>query len=141
MSGAMKHQKTNNGGTTMEYRTTGTESQEQQTLFQWAAIKQRELPELALLHHIPNGGQRARTTAARLKAEGVKAGVPDLSLPVPRGNFNGLYVEMKVAKNKPTANQVWWLNALTQQGYCTAVCYSWQEAANVIEKYLKSNKE
>lgn len=121
--------------------TTGSESEEQQTLFQWAAIMQSRLPELALLHHIPNGGQRAVTTAKRLKAEGVKAGVPDVSLPVPKGIYHGLYVEMKAGKNKPTPQQLWWMQQLTRQGYFVTVAYGWKTAADAIEKYLNLKED
>lgn len=120
---------------------TNTESEEQQALFQWAAMLQARFPDLALLHHIPNGGQRAITTAARLKAEGVKAGVPDVSLPAPKGVYHGLYVEMKAGKNKPTAHQVWWLEELKMRSYYTAVAYSWREAAEIITKYLELQEE
>lgn len=118
-----------------------TESEEQQALFQWAALLQARFPELALLYHIPNGGERAAATAARLKAEGVKAGVPDVCLPVARGEYHGLYVEMKAGKNKPTPQQVWWLDQLKKQGYLTAVAYNFNEAAEVITKYLELQEE
>ena len=51
---------------------------EQAALFRWAEFARARLPELTLLHAIPNGGHRHKATAARLKAEGVKRGVPDL---------------------------------------------------------------
>lgn len=70
-----------------------TEAQEQITLFSWAAVQ--AIPELALLYHIPNGGSRHKAEAARLRAEGVRSGVPDLCLPVPRGGCHGLYIELK----------------------------------------------
>ena len=79
-----------------------SESVEQIHLFQWARMQSCTMPELNLLFHIPNGGKRNITTAKRLKAEGVKAGVPDLFLPVSRGGFFGLFIEMKVGKNKTT---------------------------------------
>jgi len=55
-------------------------------------------------------------------AEGVKRGVPDVFLPVARGGYHGLWIEMKYGKNKTTSNQKWWLNELKDQGYKTAVC-------------------
>ena len=67
-----------------------TESVEQQSLFRWAAYQSGKYPELKLLYHVPNGGSRNKAEAGRFKAEGVKAGVPDLCLPVPRGEFHGL---------------------------------------------------
>lgn len=112
------------------------ESREQITLFEWAALNLGKYPELELLYHIPNGGKRAKTTAIRLKLEGVKSGVPDLKLPVPRGIYNGLYIELKAGKNKPTKNQEEWLDNLKKQGYFTAVCYGWESASEVLLKYL-----
>lgn len=122
----------------METRT-GTEAEEQQALMQWANIIVGQIPEINLLFHIPNGGKRDKVTAALLKAEGVKSGVPDLFLPVARGGYHGLFIELKVGSNKPSALQEIWLKQLTLQGYCTAVCYGWHEAAEVITKYLKES--
>lgn len=119
-------------------RITGSESEEQIALFQWAEVMSGRHPELALMYHVPNGGARMAATAGRLKAEGVKAGVPDVCLPVARGGFHGLYIEMKVKPNRPTKLQLIWLSELTKQGYKTAVCYSWKEAADLIEQYLLS---
>lgn len=75
-----------------------TESEEQQTLFRWAAMQCGKYPELALMFHIPNEGKRSWMTGGRMKAEGLKSGVPDIFLPVPRGEFHGLFVEMKRTK-------------------------------------------
>ncbi|MEG1863636.1 MAG: VRR-NUC domain-containing protein [Oscillospiraceae bacterium] len=116
---------------------TVSESVEQISLFSWAIYAAGTMPELELLHHIPNGGKRDITTAKRLKAEGVKAGVPDISLPVPSGRYHGLYIELKVGKNKTTDNQNGWIDKLQQQGYCVAVCYGWEAASKIITQYLK----
>jgi hypothetical protein len=94
-------------------------------------------PELKLLHHIPNGGARSKATAGRLKAAGVKAGVPDICLPVPRHGFHGLYIELKWGKNKATEEQVGWLGDLRAQGYYTAICYGFQPAMDTIIDYLR----
>ena len=112
------------------------EAQEQEALFNWAWLYRGFCPEIALLYHIPNGGKRDAKEAANLKRQGVKAGVPDLCLPVPRGGFHGLYIELKAGTNKPTEKQTEWLAALDKQGYATFVCYGWQQAKEVIEKYL-----
>ena len=57
--------------------------------FQWVTYQQGRFPELVLLYHIPNGGKRDAQTAISLKRQGVKAGVPDLHLPVARGGYHG----------------------------------------------------
>ena len=79
-------------------------------------------------------------TAIALKHEGVKAGVPDLVLPTGRGGYFGLYIELKVGKNKPTEKQLEWIDQLKEQNYYVKVCYGWREAADVIEKYLIQTK-
>ena len=113
------------------------EDLEQAALISWAEAYERIYPELALLYHIPNGGKRDRIVAAKLKAQGVKPGVPDLCLPVPRGKYHGLYIEMKDGKNKTTESQNKWLAALSAQGYAVKVCYGCTAARESIEKYLK----
>lgn len=113
------------------------EAAEQETLFEWAALQNGKHPELDMLFHIPNGGSRNAIEAANLKRQGVKAGVPDILLPVARGEFHGMAIEMKAGKNRPTKEQLRWLANLTRQGYFVAVCYSWEEAAEKIIKYLE----
>lgn len=113
------------------------EGEEQEALFRWAAYMKGLYPEIELLYHIPNGGSRNPAEAANLKRQGVKAGVPDLCLPVARGRYHGLYIELKVGRNKPSDKQKKWLLALNAQGYAAAVCYGWESAAETIKKYLE----
>lgn len=114
-----------------------TEAGTQEALFQWAQYQLGRYPELKLLYHIPNGGKRDARTATALKRQGVKAGVPDLHLPVARGGYHGLYIELKVGNNKATALQKDWIKELTKQGYLAVVCYGWQEAAEQLVNYLE----
>ena len=115
-----------------------TEHQEQCALFEWAAWQEGIWPELRLLHAIPNGGKRDIRTAAMLKAEGVKPGVPDVCLPVPRGDKHGLYIEMKRRKGGTvSAEQLKWLDELMRQGYECHVCRGCEEARQRIMEYLK----
>jgi hypothetical protein len=93
-------------------------------------------PELALLFAVPNGGKRDKRTAAKLKAEGVRAGVPDLCLPVARGVYHGLFIEMKVGRNKAEPEQLWWIEQLTRQGYYCQICYDWSKAMEILIDYL-----
>ena len=71
---------------------TPSESVEQQALFRWANFMSGQYPALLLMYHIPNEGKRSRSTGARMKAEGLKPGVPDICLPVPVGQYHGLYI-------------------------------------------------
>ena len=95
------------------------------------------MPELGLMFHVPNGGSRNRIEAAKLKRQGVRAGVPDICLPVARGGFHGLFVELKYGRNKATDRQTAWLDALRSQGYLAVECVGWDTAREVITKYLK----
>lgn len=112
------------------------EDEEQAAVFEWAALSQARLPELRLLFASANGGYRPYVSGARLKRMGVRAGIPDLCLPVPRDPYHGLWVELKVGKNTPTPEQLRWMNELNGQGYCAVVCYGADEAMRVIEAYL-----
>lgn len=115
-----------------------TESEEQQTLFQWAAMQRGRFPELALMYHVPNGGSRSKAEAGRFKAEGVKSGVPDICLPVARGGYHGLYVELKRQRGgRVSETQTAWMERLKAQGYCVALCFGWEPAAKAIMEYLK----
>lgn len=112
------------------------EELEQQTLFKWAKFAEVKYKELALMYHIPNEGKRSAVTGARMKAAGLRPGVPDICLPTAHGDYIGLYIEMKVRPNKPTENQKQWLRALREAGHFVAVCYTWEEAKDLIEEYL-----
>lgn len=94
-----------------------------------------------MLYHIPNEGKRSRVTGARLVAEGLKRGVPDICLPVARGGCHGLYIELKRERSgRPTAEQTEWMDALMRQGYAVSLCHGWERAAGVIEEYLEGER-
>ena len=106
------------------------EAAEQEVIIRYCDL--RGIP----VYHIPNGGSRNRIEAANLKRQGVRAGVPDLCFPVPKGKYHGMYIEMKAGKNKTTQNQDEWLELLKNNGYMTAVCYGFDEAKAVIDRYF-----
>ncbi|MGL5753425.1 MAG: VRR-NUC domain-containing protein [Paraclostridium sp.] len=113
-----------------------SEETEQMAVIDWCKINEFVYPELKLIYHIPNGGKRSSTEAARFKRAGVKAGVPDLHLPIARHRYHGLYIEMKYGNNKTTQTQKEWLLALQEQGYLCKVCNGAEEAIAVLQKYL-----
>lgn len=86
---------------------------------------------------IPNGGKRSSPReGARLKAEGVKPGVSDLMLPLRRGGFAGLWLEMKAPGKRPTPKQREWIDRMNAAGYFATWCDDWQHAVDVINSYL-----
>jgi len=113
----------------------GTEHSQQAALFAWIA-QQTDYPELKLAFAIPNGGLRDKVTAARLKAEGAKAGVWDIFLPVPRCLCHGLFIEMKVGDNTLTKKQEEFANKLNFW-YEFVECYSWEEARDALISYIR----
>ncbi|MFV0413325.1 MAG: VRR-NUC domain-containing protein [Oscillospiraceae bacterium] len=112
------------------------EDVEQQQLFEWALWQSGACPELDYLYHVPNGGLRNKAVAGKLKAQGVKSGVPDLCLPVARNGFHGLYVEMKRKGETTSERQKEWLAFLKEGGYRTAVCEGCEAAIIVICDYM-----
>lgn len=114
-----------------------TESEEQQALFHWAEAVMYMYPELILLHHIPNEGKRSKAYGAKLKKEGLKEGVPDIHLPIARGPYHSLYIEMKRRSDSVTSHaQRRWLRHLRKYGNAAYVCHGWEEAVKVIVEYL-----
>lgn len=115
-----------------------TEARHQAAVLKWSrqpSIRSK-WPELALLHHIPNGGSRDAIEGRHLKEQGVKPGVPDLCLPVSRGRYHGLYIEMKNEVGIASEEQKWWGKALLSQSYMWEVCHGWESAVRLLEWYL-----
>ena len=110
-----------------------SEADEQTMIFRWAAY----FPELRWMYAVPNGGKRGSREAANLKRQGTKAGVSDIALPLPKGKYHGLFLELKVGKNKPSELQKEFLKYAKEKGYATFVCYGHKEAIEVITEYLK----
>lgn len=122
------------------------EHNEQAAFIEWCDWRKGGAPELAFMYANVNGaklpyvknakGQRYSPEAMRLLAEGLKSGVPDLTLPVARGGYHGLYLETKWGKNKTSEAQEKWLAFLREQGYRAEVCYGSVELIAVTEAYL-----
>lgn len=139
-----------------ERNNTPTEHVEQTILFKWASfvsadnvvcidekipkilINGQQMSIIDFLYAVPNGGKRSIKTAADLKAEGVKAGVPDISLPYPTRKHHGLFIEMKRKQGgRVSDEQKIWLEYLNKVGYLAVVCKGYEQARELIEKYLK----
>lgn len=115
----------------------GSEHGHQAALFAWSRMASMYIPELRLMFAIPNGGLRNKVSAARLKAEGVKAGVLDIFLPVARRKYHGLFIEMKRGRNLLTLAQEEFCANVHGQGYLYCVAYSWQSAAKNLIWYFE----
>lgn len=113
-----------------------TEHEEQVAFFKWAAYF---LPDdlYPLLFAIPNGGHRNKAVAGKLKAEGVKPGVPDIFFAWPRLGKAGLWIEMKRQKKGTTSpDQKRMIAALRGAGYKVEVCKGFEAAREVLQDYM-----
>lgn len=127
----------------------GSEDGSQAALFCWAALNVGKYPALKWLYAIPNGGFRHIAEAAKFVATGTRAGVPDICLPCAiqedyeNARYHGCYIELKKAKRRTEKNggctqeQLDYLEYLTGAGYFAIVCYSWEEARDVLINYLE----
>lgn len=106
--------------------------------------------KMILMFAIPNGSYKSLTAQKKFKAEGLKAGVPDLFIPQPNKFYHGLFIEMKkrpkTLKNgtksyagiKVSKQQEEWIEKLRGRGYEAVVCYGADEAIELIEDYMET---
>lgn len=120
------------------------ESNEQKAVIKWARLAQREYPCLKWLHCSLSGVKlRSVQEGARLKAEGMVAGICDLFLPYPNNNYAGLYIEMKKRNIKGQSKgivseaQKDFIEYANIVGYKAVVCYGADEAITTIKEYLQ----
>lgn len=97
------------------------------------------------MHHSPNGGYRSRSEGANFKRMGTKAGFPDLFVFIPKGEYHGLFIELKTPKGKSrqagqvSDNQEMMIDRLNSIGYKAVVCYGYDETVQAIKEYLGLN--
>jgi hypothetical protein len=116
------------------------EDRDQALIFDYLERFRPEIRPLAFA--IPNGGKRDAREGARLKLQGVTAGVPDIFIACPISPYSGLLIELKrpIIKGKPkpnvTKSQYEMIDRLSIAGYCAKVCYGFGEAVDVIHDYF-----
>jgi hypothetical protein len=110
-------------------------------LIQWCRIYATEVPELDLIYAIPNqggAGYGAMRRGKKLKEEGARSGLPDLHLPISRGCYLSLYVEMKDVKGgRLSPNQLDWFEKLEKAGNAVVLAKGFEEGKEAIMKYLE----
>lgn len=124
------------------------ESKTQQAVMRWWKLMHRGLgvADERLLMAFPLQGVRTKANASRMKAEGMRAGTPDMFLAVPRASEpfsacaqprHGLWIELKTETGNVRESQTEMLNALRSEDYGTAICYGYEAAIRAIEDYLR----
>lgn len=122
-------------GTKIKTRRASPEEDLQRVCFEWASIKQRQYAILKWLIHVPNGGKRPKGEAGKLKALGVKPGVPDILLPrpSPQGRWKGLAIELKSSTGRVSPDQREWLDIHVEDGWCVGVARTLDEFVVLVE--------
>ena len=118
-----------------------SEHDEQVALFKMIRLYSIKHPALKNAFAIPNGGQRHKAVAAKLKAEGVSPGYPDIALDWPSRDYHGLRIELKRDSKRAcmSGNQIEWFARLSDAGYLCQCCHGWRNAWATICWYLKIN--
>ena len=112
-----------------------SEELEQVMVVEWCDLK--KIPVV----HVPNEGKRSAAYAARLKRIGMRPGFPDLFIPLARGRYHGLFIEMKHGSGRASGAQESWLRLLSREGYAVSISYGFDAAKRVIEKYINLGEE
>jgi hypothetical protein len=94
-------------------------------------------PELADdLHHFANERKCSVQQGRTLKRMGVKKGVADFFLAIPLNGKAGLWLELKVGKNKPTKEQIAFAERKIMRHYEFAFVWGFEAAREMIKTYL-----
>ncbi len=110
-----------------------SESDEQIGFLQWFDDRF----EGVWIFHIPNGGHRAMSVAKKMKAEGVKKGVPDLYIPEWK-----LWIEMKRQKNGSVSkDQADWHEYLQGIGDTVIVAKGARDASRQVLEFLQERRQ
>ena len=116
-----------------------TEHDEQVSFFKLVDLYSKKHPELLNVFAIPNGGHRNKAVAAKLKAEGVRAGYPDIAVDVARRGYHGLRIELKRRDGGAGLSRAQsdWFCWLMGQGYLCHMAKGSDEAWAVLCWYLQ----
>ncbi|WP_110642486.1 VRR-NUC domain-containing protein [Salinicola sp. CPA57] len=119
------------------------EGQEQTRLMLWLRGEFNRGTAVGPAHEhtyaVPNGGSRHGLEAAKMKAQGVRSGVSDLVIAIPRGGYHGLYLELKATPPRDAdlaESQRVWLERMEAAGYCAKLALGIEQAKQVIGEYM-----
>lgn len=106
---------------------------EQCRLFDWI----RSRPDIEpFAMHIANERETSAIEGSLLKRMGVKRGVSDVFIAIPKGEYHGFWLELKAGKGKPTDFQKKFMATMTTQGYMSVCVTGYESARLVIEQYM-----
>lgn len=113
-----------------------TEHSEQCAFMDWLRLQYPNVYKVT--YAVPNGAHLARGPRSymRLQKEGLRKGVPDIIIDYPCNGYHGARIEMKRKGNKPSPEQISFLNNLHEHKYACAICFNADEAKVFIFRYL-----
>ena len=85
---------------------------------------------------VPNGVRTGIRQAAKLKAEGLRAGVLDICIDVATGGFFGMRLELKTPSGTVSQAQKARIKRLAERGYYAVVARSLEQAQELTLNYL-----
>lgn len=109
-----------------------TEASIHKTVMEWVRLHVYIAP---FIMHFPNEGKRTTRYGMFLKALGMRAGVSDLFIAMPRHNYHGAWIEIKTAQGILSPVQKTFLADMALQNYFTTVCRGVDECINTIKWY------
>lgn len=104
--------------------------------FDWVRWQEKKNPVLKVIHHVPNEGKTTLAGGARKKRKGCRAGILDINVPIPKGDYCGLWIELKTIKGKVSVEQKKIIEILHRLGHCIRIAYSGEEAINILKWYM-----
>lgn len=110
------------------------ESKLQQNCITWFDYQHSDIKRL--LFSVQNGGFRKATEAKIMKGEGVRSGVADLILLIPKGIYSALCLEMKTSEGKQSDLQKSWQELAEKHGNKYIICRSFDQFRDEIQSYL-----
>ena len=117
----------------------------QRTYFEQLRLITPQVPQLSMIYAIPNGGYRDKVTAAKLKAEGVKAGVWDVCCPIAQAwvvegqeldLVAGFYAEFKHGRNRLTNYQLDFRKDLQAFSFAKYKWFIWRDSDTALRDTL-----
>lgn len=125
-----------------KYLKNGEMSEEsiQKSIIEWISIHPDIKKYSKYIIHIPNEGKRTPRYGKKLKDMGMRPGVSDLFIAIPRKGFNGAWVELKSKSGTLSKSQFEFLKDMEMQNYCTNSCNSFEEFTIFILWYLDIKK-
>jgi hypothetical protein len=111
-----------------------SESVTQQHFIQWLKLQYPSL--YAVTAAFPNQGKRSYANASRMKAEGLKKGMPDVVIFHPEKLYHGMFIEFKSGKGKLSPEQSQMIELLTHRDYYCCVCRNLEEAIQEVMRYF-----